>query len=75
MSESKKKKQEVTCHEDIKKLPVEEQMKWEIAEEIGVFDKVLESGWRSLTAKESGRIGGILSRKRKALSINSEEAP
>lgn len=61
----KKKKIEVHCKNDIYKLPREEQLKWEIADEIGVFDKVVDSGWRSLTAKESGRIGGILSRKRR----------
>ena len=41
-------------------------MKLEIAEELGLIDKVVESGWSSLTAQESGRIGGILQvRKRK----------
>ena len=45
----------------------EEIMKWEIAKEIGLYDKVLESGWRSLTAKESGRIGGILANRKKLL--------
>ncbi|MCD7824727.1 MAG: alpha/beta-type small acid-soluble spore protein [Clostridiaceae bacterium] len=38
-----------------------EQEKWEIALELGLFDKVVETGWKSLTARESGRIGGILS--------------
>ena len=40
-------------------------MKWEIAKELGLYDKVLENGWRSLTAKESGRIGGILASRQK----------
>ena len=40
-------------------------MKYEIAEELGVLDKVLESGWKSLSAKETGRIGGLMTRKRK----------
>ena len=38
----------------------------EIAEEIGVYDKVMEGGWRVLSAKESGRIGGILSKRKRA---------
>ncbi len=62
-----KKKIEVKTPEDIEKLKTEEQEKWEIALELGLFDKVVDSGWRSLTAKESGKIGGILSsRKGKA---------
>lgn len=51
--------------EDVKQLSKEEQMKYEIAEEIGVVDKVFTSGWRSLSAKESGRIGGILANRKK----------
>ena len=39
-------------------LPEEEKIKYEIAEEMGILDKVLESGWKSLSAKETGRIGG-----------------
>lgn len=62
-----KKKVEVKTPEDIEKLKTEEQEKWEIALELGLFDKVVGGGWRSLTAKESGKIGGILSsRKGKA---------
>ena len=33
-------------------------MKFEIAQELGLDGKVMEQGWKSLTAKESGRIGG-----------------
>lgn len=50
---------------DLNNLSQEEKIKLEIAEEIGVFDKVMSSGWRSLSAKESGRIGGLLARRRK----------
>lgn len=51
---------------DLNNLTSEEKMKLEIAEEIGVYDKVMTTGWRSLSAKESGRIGGLLARRRKA---------
>ena len=44
-------------------LPEEE--KYEIAEEMGILDKVLESGWKSLSAKETGRIGGLMTGRRK----------
>ena len=40
-------------------------LKYEIAEELGLSDKVKECGWKSLTSKESGRIGGLMrARKR-----------
>ena len=44
-------------------LTPEEQTKYEIAQELGILDKVLEGGWKSLSAKETGRIGGIMARK------------
>ena len=43
-----------------KKNDETEKMKYEIAEELGLLDKVLEGGWRSLTSKETGRIGGLI---------------
>ena len=45
-------------------LTPEEQTKYEIARELGILDKVLEVGWKSLSAKETGRIGGIMARKK-----------
>ena len=50
---------------DLNNLTKEEKMKYEIAEELGLLDRVMENGWRSLTAKETGRIGGLMNRKRK----------
>lgn len=43
----------------------EERLKYEIAEELGLLDKVLEEGWRSLSSKETGRIGGLMTKKRR----------
>ena len=51
---------------DISKIKPEEMLKYEIAKELGLYDKVIANGWRSLTAKESGRIGGIMTRRRMA---------
>jgi len=43
-------------------------VKYEIAEELGVLDKAMEKGWKSLSAKETGKIGGLISkRKRESL--------
>ena len=50
---------------DLNNLTKEEKMKYEIAEEVGLLDRVMENGWRSLKAKETGRIGGLMNRKRK----------
>jgi len=47
-------------------------MKMEIAEELGLMDKVKANGWKSLTAKESGRIGGILARRKKEKAKENE---
>ncbi|WP_340162568.1 small, acid-soluble spore protein, alpha/beta type [Thermoclostridium caenicola] len=43
----------------------DEQLKLEIAKELGLYDKIMAHGWKSLSPKETGRIGGILSRKKK----------
>ena len=50
---------------DLKNLEPEEKIKYEIAEELGLLDKVLERGWKSLTSKETGRIGGLVTKKKK----------
>lgn len=46
-------------------LDEQEQMKYEIAKELGILDKVLEGGWKSLSAKDTGRIGGIMTGRKK----------
>lgn len=58
---SKKKEQPI----DLQKVPEEEKLKYEIAEELGLLDKVLETGWKSLSAKETGRIGGLMTKRRR----------
>ena len=55
-----------------KKTELNEQLKYEIAEELGLLDKVLEGGWRSLTSKETGRIGGLITKKRRELDKNKQ---
>nr|WP_296157599.1 small, acid-soluble spore protein, alpha/beta type [uncultured Blautia sp.] len=46
-------------------LPEEEKLKYEIARELGVLDRVIEKGWKSLSAKETGRIGGLMTGKKR----------
>ena len=54
------------------KLTPEEQTKYEIAQELGILDKVLEGGWKSLSAKETGRIGGMMARKKPKNNKNNK---
>ena len=49
----------------LEELTQEEKMKYENAEELGLLDKVMQEGWRSLSSKETGRIGGLMTKKRR----------
>ncbi len=49
-----------------KELKPEDIMKYEIANELGLGDKLSVVGWGGLTAEETGRIGGIITRRKKA---------
>lgn len=61
---SKGKKNEIF---DPRNMKPEEVLKFEIATELGLGDKVVKGGWRSLTAKESGRIGGLITKRKREL--------
>lgn len=50
---------------DLNNIKPEEKLKYEIAEELGLIGKVLDSGWKSLSAKETGRIGGFVAKRKK----------
>ena len=52
---------------DLRNLEPEEQLKYEIAGELGLLDKVMSEGWKSLSAKETGRIGGLMTKKKKEM--------
>lgn len=59
---------------DPNNLKPEDKIKFEIATELGLADKVIAGGWRCLTAKESGRIGGLITKKKRELAVkNSAE--
>lgn len=49
----------------LSEIKPEEKKKYEIAKELGLLDKVLSEGWQSLSAKETGKIGGMLSSQAK----------
>lgn len=48
---------------NLSELDADVQKKYEVAKELGIYDKVLEKGWGSLTAEETGRVGGVLRKK------------
>lgn len=49
-------------------LTPEEQLKYEIAEELGLLDRVKEGGWKSLSSKETGKIGGLIAKKKREMN-------
>lgn len=62
MGKSKKKKEF-----DVHNMTPDEQLKFEIAQELRLDEKVLQKGWKSLTSKESGRIGGMITGRKRQL--------
>lgn len=60
------KKKEIRLSE----LTEEEKMKYEIAGELGLLDKVLKEGWRSLSSKETGKIGGLVTKRRREMRVD-----
>jgi hypothetical protein len=40
-----------------------ESLKMEIAAELGLLDQVRLKGWHSLSAKDAGKIGGIMTQR------------
>lgn len=51
---------------------LEYRLKYEIAEELGLIDKIEEVGWGGLTAKESGKIGGLVRIRKKEIEESKE---
>lgn len=70
MSKSKKSKEPF----DVNHMTPEEQLKFEIAEELGLGDRIIKDGWRCLTSKESGRIGGLMTKRKRQLQKAAMEA-
>ena len=58
---------------DLENLTPEEELKYEIAEELGLLQRVMENGWKSLSAKETGRIGGLMTKRKKQMRAEAME--
>lgn len=52
-------------------LSPQDLLKFEIAQELGLDEKVIAGGWRSLTAKESGRIGGLITKRKRQMKAEA----
>ena len=50
---------------NLQELTEEEKVKYENAAELGLLDRVMADGWKSLSAKETGRIGGLMTRRKR----------
>lgn len=59
----------------LSEIKPEEQLKYEIATELGLLDKVLEEGWKTLSAKETGRIGGIMTKRKRQMQKEALNKP
>ena len=46
-------------------LSKDQRLKYEIAEELGLLEKLKRVGWAGLSAAESGRIGGLIAARKK----------
>ena len=58
---------------DPKNIKPEDRLKFEIATELGLADKVIANGWKSLTSKESGRIGGMVTKRKREMAAKSAD--
>jgi hypothetical protein len=47
-----------------KKLTDNDLLKYEIAQELGLTEKINQVGWGGLSAKETGRIGGLMTSRK-----------
>ena len=50
-----------------------EALKYEIAEELGLTAKIDAGGWSELTAEETGRIGGLMTNRKKSINLPKNE--
>lgn len=57
----------------LEELTPDERLKYEIAEELGLGERVRTEGWRSLTSKESGRIGGMITKRKRQMRQQAGE--
>lgn len=52
---------------------INEKLKIEAAQELGLLEKVMKHGWKSLSAKETGKIGGMVTKKKRLIQALNEQ--
>lgn len=57
------KKENKTKKPKLKRTDPYEALKMEIAAELGLLDQVRVKGWHSLSAKDAGKIGGLMTQR------------
>lgn len=50
-----------------------EKLKYEVVNELGLFEKVQKFGWKGLSSKETGRIGGMITKKKKLMQMEKNQ--
>ncbi|AZR73209.1 spore protein [Anoxybacter fermentans] len=50
------------------------EIKLEVAHEIGLADKIRKYGWSGLSAKEAGRLGGLITQRIRKMKKEEEKA-
>lgn len=48
-----------------KKPPYIQKLKAEAARELGLMDELIQKGWGGLSSRDTGRIGGFISQKKR----------
>ena len=49
----------------VRRIDPLEPLKMEIAAELGLLEQIHSAGWHSLSAKDAGRIGGLMTQRRR----------
>lgn len=63
--EQKSKKEKKKRKKKKKENPVKDQLKEEVARELGLENDINERGWSNLTSRETGKIGGHIAQRLK----------
>ncbi|MDR3270765.1 MAG: small, acid-soluble spore protein, alpha/beta type [Peptococcaceae bacterium] len=59
----------------MKKAGPLEPLKLEISAELGLIAQIEEKGWNSLSARDAGRIGGLMAQRRRREIVKQPEQP
>ncbi len=66
-------KEKELSKEEKKAIKLEaEKLKYEVAEELGLLGKVKDVGWKGLTARETGQLGGLIAKRKKEKNIKTK---